>query len=116
MQMEQDDNFKNLINNVEEYFTTQKNLTKLHIVEKVSVATSAAAANLIIFMIFLMMFLFLNLAIAYIISEYTGKIYIGFAAVCIIYLITGILIYVNRDSWLKAPITNSIINKILNHE
>ncbi len=114
--MEQVDNFRNLINNAEDFLETQKNLTKLYVVEKVSIATSAAVTNLIIFLIFLMMFMFLNLALAYLIAEYTGKIYLGFIVVCLVYLVTGILIYIKRDIWLKTPITNSIINKILNHE
>jgi hypothetical protein len=114
--MEQNDSYKSLLNSAEDFFETQKRLTNLYIVEKVSAASSALASNLIMFFIFLMMFLFLNLAIAYIIAEFTGKIYIGFVSVCCLYLLIGIVVYIKRNSWIKTPITNSIITKLLDDE
>jgi hypothetical protein len=112
----EEENFKILIKKIEDYFQSQKRLTKLQAVEKVSIATSEIASKLIIFMIILMMFLFMNLAIAYMIALYTGKLYIGFLTVCLIYLFTALLLYFKREAWLKVPISNSIINKFLNND
>jgi hypothetical protein len=114
--MEQNDNFKNTVSSIEEYFKTEKQLLKLYVIEKTSIASSSVVSSFIIISIFTMMFLFLNLAVAYVISEYCGKISYGFLSVGIFYFLIGLVLFIKRNSWLKTPFTNSLIKKMLGHE
>ena len=99
----------NLVEDAESYLKTREELTKLIAAEKSSRIASELFAGIIIAFVFLTVFLFLSFSLAYIIAEYTGKIYYGFAAVTLMYLLTGILLYANREKWLKVPMMNSMI-------
>ena len=114
--MEQTQNLEELFKSIQEYIDTQKKLVKLHAVEKVSIASSTFAANLIIISFFLLMFLFVSLALAYFLSEYFGKTSMGFGIGGVMYLFVGLVLYVKRESWLKTPLANSIVNNMMNHE
>ncbi len=114
--MEIEDNFTNLVNNVEDYIETQKELARLHVIEKVSSASSAAASNLIIVLLFMLMFLFFSLALAWLLSEYFGKTSIGFSLMGCVYLLIGIILVIKKDSWLVNPMMNSMIKKMSEHE
>jgi hypothetical protein len=98
-----------LVEDAESYFKTREELTKLVAAEKSSRMASEMFSGIIIFFVFLTVFLFLSISIAYLIAEWTGKIYYGFGAVTFIYLVTGILLYSNREKWLKVPMMNSMI-------
>jgi O-antigen/teichoic acid export membrane protein len=55
----------------------------------------------------------LSVGIALLLGDLLGKSYYGFFIVAVLYLITGLVIYSNRDKWLKKPIANSMIKKLL---
>src|ERR1041384_6560874 len=107
------ENLKNKINVLledgENYLKTREELAKLLAAEKGSRAASELFSGLIIFFVFLTVFLFLSFSLAYVIAEYTGKIYYGFGAVTLVYLFLGVLLYSKREKWLKTPMMNSMI-------
>ena len=105
-----------LIDDVENYFKTKEELTKLIAAEKSSRIASEMFSGIIIFFIFLTVFLFLSFSLAYLIAEYTGKLYIGFASVTFVYLLSGFLLYANRERWLKVPMINSMIKSFFNEQ
>jgi hypothetical protein len=114
--MEQGDNFNILVDRVEEYIETQKQLGKLRAIEKASIASSSIVSNLAIIFLFLLVFLFFSVALAYVIAEYYGKTSIGFGSVGLLYLLIGIVLYIKRDAWIKLPVSNSLISKLMDHE
>ena len=81
MQDQEKDLLNNFIEHAEDYLKTRQEYSKLLAVEKGSKALSAGITTLILFCIFLCFFIFISLAIAYLISEYTGKISTGFGIV-----------------------------------
>jgi hypothetical protein len=114
------ENLKNKINllveDTENYFKTREELTKLVAAEKGSRAASELFSGLIIFFVFLTVFLFLSFSLAYVIADYTGKTYYGFAAVTLMYLFIGILLYSNREKWLKIPMMNSVVKSFFKEQ
>ena len=98
-----------LIEDSEKYLKTKEELAKLVAAEKASRAAAELFSGLIIFFVFLTVFLFLSFSLAYFIAEYTGKLYYGFGAVTLVYMILGILLYADREKWLKIPMMNSMI-------
>jgi len=98
-----------LIDHVEEYFQTRQELSKLVAAEKSSVVISSLIANLILFFVFLLVFIFGSIALAYCISQYFGKPFSGFLVVASVYLLVGIILVMKKDKWLKIPMENAII-------
>jgi len=98
-----------LIEHAEEYFKTKQELSKMIAAEKSSSILSAVVVNLILLSIFLLVFVFASIALAYAISQYVGQAFAGFLAVAVLYLFIGILLYVKQDKWLKTPMANAVI-------
>jgi hypothetical protein len=73
-------------------------------------------ANLMIVTFFLLNVFIYEPCLAFLISEYSGKISIGFGSVGVIYFNAGMTFYVGRNTWLKRLIANSVVNNMLNHE
>ena len=55
----------------------------------------------------------LNIGLALIIGEWLGVTYLGFLILAGFYALTGLVFYFNKNSWLKTPVNNRIIKKIL---
>ncbi len=105
-----------LIDHVEEYFQTRQELSKMIAAEKSSTILSAVVANLVILSIFLLVFVFASIALAYGISQYFGQAFAGFLAVAILYLIIGVLLYMKQDKWLKTPVANAVIKNFFQNQ
>ena len=109
----------NLTEHVEDYIKTREELAKLIAAEKSSVVAGEMVSSLVLLLIFSTVFLFFSFAAAYLIAELSGKEYYGFISVTGLYLLIGILLYANRQRWLKNPVINSVIKnffKTENHE
>jgi hypothetical protein len=42
-----------------------------------------------------------------------GKTYYGFFLVSGFYLLAGIIVYSNREKWIKEPVSDAVIDKLL---
>src|SRR5437660_11365316 len=98
-----------LVDHVEEYFETRKELITMTAIEKSSRMISTLFAALIIVAIFFLVFVFAGIALAYAISQYIGQPFSGFLIVALLYLIVGLILYAKQDRLLKSPIANAVI-------
>ena len=105
--------FNEILDKVGDHLKTRQEYVKLVLVEKSSKAMASVMSSAIIFTFFMLFFVFINLSLAYYISVYTDKTYLGFGVVGLVYLLAGIICYVKRDQWLNIPIRNSIIKSTL---
>ncbi len=96
-----------------DHLKTRQEYVKLVLVEKSSKVAASIISNAVIFIFFLLFFVFINLSLAYFISMYTGKTYLGFGAVGLLYLLLGLVLYVKREKWLKVPIMNTVVKNAL---
>jgi len=56
---------------------------------------------------------FVSVALAILIGKTMGDYYYGFLIVGGFYLIVLLIIYVQRKKWIKEPVANGLINKML---
>lgn len=105
-----------LIDHAEQYFKTRQELSKLVAAEKAGIAVSSLVAGIVVFAIFFFVIVFASLALAYLISEYTGKIYYGFAAITLLYLIAGIILNAKKEQLLQTPVMNAFIKNFFKND
>jgi amino acid transporter len=106
-----------LLDHIKEYVETRSEITRLTVLEKTSQAAGMAVGGFVIAFLFFLFFIFIGIAAAYIIAEYTGHIYLGFLSVAGCYLIAGILFSLNKNKWIQTPLSNKIIrNYFEDHE
>jgi len=91
---------ENLVHNLTGFVETRFELLKYEVREEL--AKSAAKIILMVFIGFLatLFVVFASLALAYLLSEYYGRL-TGFLAVSIFYLILAIVLFASRESIIK---------------
>lgn len=106
--------FDSLVNSAETYGKTSIELIKLKTVDKVADAVSSLVASLPFIIALILFFITLNFGISLWLGALLGQSYLGFFVVAGFYALTGIILYIFRNKWIKKPLNNSIINQMLN--
>jgi hypothetical protein len=114
--MEPQKSLNEVIENVHDYLETQKRILRLEIIEKVSEASGSAAANSVVFVFYLLVFLFFSIALALLIGDLFGKAWLGFATMAVVYLIIAFMLNAGKEKWMKTPIANSFIKTFMKNE
>lgn len=105
-----------LLERAQAYTRTSIQLFKLKATEKLAEVVSNIASNLVILVIFILFFVNLNIGIALLIGDLLGKPWLGFAIISGGYAIIGFIVYLFRESWIKQPVSDSIIAQMLKDE
>ena len=109
-------NIENLIEKAEIYAKTSLELAKCNTVYKSAEIFSSLAVKLTIAFIIAMVLLLVNIGLAIWIGGELEQTYYGFFAVAGFYLLLAILFFLFRNSWIKRPVTDFIINSTLKEE
>ena len=102
-----------LLERAEDYTRTTVELAKLHAVDKTADVMSSLISRLAVSIVFAMFALLVNIGLSIWIGELIGKLYYGFFIVSSFYLIVAIILYIFKDEWVKTPVSNFIIIKML---
>lgn len=105
-----------LVDDTRSYIQTRTRLLKLQLVAKGSEMSGALVAQLTFVFLGLTISAFISVSLALFLGEYLGKMYLGFLCVAGIYLLLLAILYVNRDRWIKKPVSNAIIRSTLNED
>lgn len=105
-----------LLERAQAYTKTSIQLFKLKATEKLAEMLSNLASALAILIFLTLFFVNLNIAIALLIGDLIGKVWLGFIVVSGLYAVVGFIIYLFSDKWIKRPVSNSIISQLLNEE
>jgi hypothetical protein len=97
-----------------DYLETRIELFKLEAVNMLSEILSSMFSSLIIIVFFAFFIFMLNIGVALWIGDILGKTYYGFFIVAGFYIVVGFIFYLARNKWLKRPVSNLIIKKMLN--
>ncbi|MEP7108512.1 MAG: phage holin family protein [Ferruginibacter sp.] len=111
---DQPNSLGSLFENAGDYLETRMDLLKLQVINKSSDATSSIVSGLTILFILKVAIFILSIGLAIWVGELLGKLYLGFFAVGGFYILVGVIIYIFRNSWLKEPLNNLLIKKMLN--
>ena len=106
-------NIERLYEKAESYTKTSFELVKLRAIDKTSEIISSLAVVISIAFIIAMFSLFLNIGIAIWIGNELNDMASGFLIVSGFYMIAGIAVYMFRKNWIKGPIDNLIVGKLL---
>ena len=104
---------EDLLDKAGDYNKTSIQLLKLKAIDKSAGIVSSLAAKTTVIIIFAMFILTASIAIALWVCEKLGKMYYGFLCVAGFYAISAILLYISREQWIRQPVSNSMIKKLL---
>jgi hypothetical protein len=111
------DNFtasiETLFERAEDYTRTSAELVKLNAIDKSADVISSLLSRLTVAIFAVMFVLLINIGLSLWIGELIGKPYLGFFIVSSFYLIVSIILYSFKDQWIKIPISDFIITKLL---
>jgi tetrahydromethanopterin S-methyltransferase subunit B len=102
-----EDIFDDLTNHLE----ARWNLGVLNAAEKTAGAISSAAAAIIIGAIALFVLFFLSLGLAWVIGQSLNNLAYGLFIVAGFYALIGLIVYAQRDNFIKIPVINAFIHK-----
>lgn len=105
-----------LFERAEDYGKTSMELLKLTAIDKTADVTSSLVAKLAITIAVAMFVLVINIGIALWLGELLGKSYYGFFVTSAFYAVLTILIFSFQHTWIKTPISNSIITQLLKNK
>ena len=108
------DHIEDLVSKAGNIAETKVELWKLRAVGKVSETVSSLISVIAIVFLTVTAIIILSLGIAFWIGSELGKTSYGFFIVGGFYVLAGFLLYVFRRKLIKNPVTNLIINKIIN--
>jgi hypothetical protein len=102
-----------LYDKVKEYTETSIDLYKLNAIDVTADVVSSLVSRVLLVLVFSLFTLFVNIAISLLIGNLIGSYYLGFLIVSGFYLIITMLIYFFSNKFIKTPISNLVIAKLL---
>ncbi len=105
--------FGALLEKLENFSKTSIDLFKLKAIDKLSAILSSTIYILLIGLLAFVFILFLNLAMAFWISDLLGKAYAGFFIISGFYLLLVLVVVIFNKKIIKAPVITALISKLL---
>jgi len=104
---------ESLIDRVKVYVETRIDLLRLKAIDKSSSFLTLLISMIIIILVGFISLILLSIGFALLIGNALGQLCYGFFIVAAFYFITGLVIFMFRDKWLKLPIANTMIKSLL---
>lgn len=105
-----------LFDQVERYAKTSFEILELKMVAKSADVFSSLTAVLSLIVVVTICFVVFSIGLSFYVGRYLPEKYYGFFIISFIYLIISIMLYFNRNRWLKVPFKNLIIALLLSKE
>jgi hypothetical protein len=104
---------KTLLEKSQDYLETKIEIAKLKTIGKSSDALSTIVVLISVIILSILFFMFVSIGLALWIGWLLGSAYSGFFIMAGVYFVAVILLYVFREQWIRTPVTNLIIKKLL---
>ncbi len=105
-----------LFTHIKEYLNLQKKLVLITVSKKGGDAIYVLVLAVTLFMIGLFFLLIFSVGIAFGIAALLNSLFWGFMIVAALYLLTGLLIWTNRDRLLRTPILMMFLKFVDTHK
>lgn len=102
-----------LFERAEEYGKTTLNLFKLNAIDKTADVASSLVSRIAVMMTAVFSVLIISIGMSFWIGKMLGEVFYGFFVVGGFYVLLTIFLQIFRQQWVKYPISNSIIRKLL---
>jgi uncharacterized membrane protein YcjF (UPF0283 family) len=99
-----------IIDQLKEYAETQIKLAKYEAIDRSAKFLASFVTDMVVGVVFVLTFLFLSFAMAFILSRWLGSNWAGFGCMAGIYLIIAIIIILLKDK-VQKPLINLFIRK-----
>jgi ABC-type sugar transport system permease subunit len=99
-----------IIDQLKEYAETQIKLAKYEAIDRSSKFLASFITDMVVAVVFVLTFLFLSFALAFILSKWLGSNWAGFGCMAGIYLIIAIILILLKDK-MQQPLINLFIRK-----
>ncbi len=109
----QEQDIEELLIEAGDYLETRIELWKLKTVDSISELFSALVSRLVLISLFALFIVTVNIGLALLIGHWLDNDFYGFFIIGGLYGIAALICYLNRDLWIKGPVGNMIIRKIL---
>lgn len=103
-----------LFESANDYLETRIDLLKLKAVDKSSDIISSLVSNIVISVILIFGVFILNIGLSIWLGNVMGQVWYGFVVVGGFYTLAAILLIVFKAKWVKGPLTDIFIKKMLN--
>ncbi len=107
------DSIKTLIDQSKDYLDTKIELTKLKTIDRSADVLSSVVVMVSMIFIGSLLFLFVSIALALYLGKMLGAYHYGFFIMGGFFAVILLIIYVQRGKWIKTPIANGLIHKML---
>ena len=97
-----------------DYLETRVDLLKLKTIDKSSDIISTVVSSMVITLVVAFGVFILNIGISIWLGAVLGQMWYGFFIVGAFYLLLAVLLFVFKNKWLKGPVNDLIVKKILN--
>lgn len=108
--------FRDLLQEIKNYLSLQKEYATMDVADKLSVLLSTVALSAICFMLGVMVMFCLAFAFAYWIGDVLESMPLGFASAALIPFVSAIIVYRNKNNWIIQPIARFLIRTILKQD
>ena len=105
-----------LFDKAEDYGKTTIELLKLQAIRKSADVISSLISKAVITISVALSILILNIAIALWLGKITGEYYYGFFIVGGVYALIALIFHLFKDTWIKTPIRDGIISKMISDD
>jgi hypothetical protein len=113
--MEELNKVEKLIGHLKEYTETRLDLAFLNAQDRITDIISSLVSSIIGAVLTIFIVLFASLGVALWLCQHFQSSFIGFLFVAGFYLVTMLLVMVNREKWIKFPLINVLIKKMNTH-
>jgi Putative Actinobacterial Holin-X, holin superfamily III len=107
------DAIKSLIDKSKDYLDTRIELAKLKTIDKSADVLSTVVVIVSMIFIASLFILFASIGIALLLGKWLGASFYGFFIVGGFYALILMLIYFQKEKWIKTPLANGLIQKML---
>jgi hypothetical protein len=107
------DKYENLVDHIKDYVNNRIELAKLMAIEKGALGVSNAATYIMLAFLGIFFVIFFSITLAVGLGLLLGNMFLGFLIVTLIYLITAVLLFYNKQKWVIEPISNVVIKNAL---
>ncbi len=106
----QDKPVEQLFQDVKDYVIAQRNLAMTVLSKKGADTFFIIVTTIILLLIGWFFLIFLSFAAAYALGNLIGIVWVGFLIVAFLYLLLGVVIWLNKDRWIKVPLFKVFFN------
>lgn len=109
------ENAEKLISAAGELAETKIELARLKATEKVSESLASTVSIIMVFVFGGCALTIISFGLAFIIGEALDNISYGFFIIGAVYALTGWIVYINRQKWIRQPLQDLFIRKLTGH-